>query len=177
VNLRIKKWLIERPVAACMILLLAAQITRAEPLPGQEPTAGQETQGASPTATQQENPAPNSAPATTTQSPEVEAPSSSGTPPPGPQSAPNGDQSVPASGSQASPDQQQNGTAQPVGTAAAPAVKDTGVAGSRVSGAAIAPGKQRRVHTFLISLAVVAAACVAVGTVAALTHSTPSQPR
>jgi hypothetical protein len=79
--------------------------------------------------------------------------------------------------SQPSQDQQQNGATQPVGTAAAPAVKGTGVAGSRVSGAAIAPAKQRRVHTFLIRVAVIAAACVAVGTVVALTHGTPSEPR
>ena len=46
-----------------------------------------------------------------------------------------------------------------------------------MSGAAIAPGKQRRVRTFLISIGVVVAACVAVGTVVALTHATPSQPR
>jgi hypothetical protein len=46
-----------------------------------------------------------------------------------------------------------------------------------VSGAAIAPAKQRRVHTFLIRVAVIAAACVAVGTVVALTHATPSEPR
>src|ERR1700728_2502106 len=98
--MRIKSWLIERPVAACMILLFAAPVTRAEPLPGQEAAAGQETQGAPPTATQQENPAPNSAPnpasGATTQSPEVETPSSSGTPPPGAQPAQSGDQSVPA---------------------------------------------------------------------------------
>jgi hypothetical protein len=190
--MRIKRRLIEKPIAACMVLLLVAPVARAEPSPGQEAAAGQETQATPPTVTQQaasaSDYAPNLASGTTAQSPSVEAPSSSSSPAPSAEVAQNADQTAPASGSQAgSPppsasqsnneDQQQNGAAQPVGTAAAPAVNGTGVAGSRVSGAAIAPAKQRRVRTFLISIAVVVAACVAVGTVVALTHATPSQPR
>ena len=188
--MKIKWRLIEKPIAACMVLLLAAPIARAEPLPGQEAAAGQATQPTPPTVTEQSasNPdsAPNSTPAPTAQSPAVESPSPSSTPAPGAQVAQNEDQTsgknAPANDSQAgssqpNEDQQQNGAAQPVGTAAAPAVKGAGVAGSRVSGAAIAPGKQRRVRTFLISIGVVVAACVAVGTVVALTHATPSQPR
>ena len=183
--MRLKRWLIEKPVAACMVLLLAAPVARAEPLPGQEAATGQETQGSPPTATQPNSStadsAPDSTPATTAQSPGVEAPSSSATPVPGAETAQSSGQNAPASdsqagGSQAGQAQDQSGPAKPVGTAAAPAVNGTGVAGSRVSGAAIAPGKQRRVRTFLISIAVVVAACVAVGTVVALTHATPSQP-
>ena len=194
--MKIKKWLIEKPIAACMVLLLVAPVARAEPLPGQQ-AAGQETQGSTPTATQPDSSAPNPAPdpapnsgpdstsgskpATTAQSPGVETPSSSGTPAPGAEAAQSSDQNAPASDSQARDSQagqaqDQSGPAKPVGTAAAPAVNGTGVAGSRVSGAAIAPGKQRRVRTFLISIGVVVAACVAVGTVVALTHATPSQP-
>ena len=181
-NMRIKTWLIEKPIAGCMVLLLAVPVARAEPLPGQQAAASQETQPTLPAAAQHEASASDSASGTTTQSPAVESPSSNGTPAPGAEAAQNGDQNAPASGSQASSsqpsqDQQQNGAAQPVGTAAAPAANGTGVAGSRVSGAAIAPGKQRRVRTFLISIGVVVAACVAVGTVVALTHATPSQPR
>jgi hypothetical protein len=163
-------------------------------LPGQETATGQETPGSSPTTTQQAASTPDSAPnsgpdsgsGTTAPSPGIESQTSSGAPAPGAEVAQsggqNGGQNAGATGSQASgppasQDQQQNGAAQPVGTAAAPAVKGTGVAGSRVSGAAIAPGKQRRVRTFLISIGVVVAACVAVGAVVALTHATPSQPR
>lgn len=65
---------------------------------------------------------------------------------------------------------------QPVGTAAAPLEKPTGTPGSRPSGAAIAPAKQRRVRAIVISLGVVLAAGVAVGTVAGMSrasHSTP----
>lgn len=170
-----------------MILLLAVPVARAEPLPGQDAAAGQATQGTPRAATQQDSSPSDSAQGTTAQSPGVDVPSPSGTPAPGAEVAQSGEQSEPASDSQASGSQaigsqigqaqDQSGPAKPVGTAAAPAVKGTGVSGSRVSGAAIAPGKQRRVRTFLISVAVVVGACVAVGTVVALTHATPSQPR
>ncbi len=78
---------------------------------------------------------------------------------------------------QQAPEQQQQTTPQqPVGTAAAPYEKPTGVAGSRPAGAAIAPAKQRRVRAIVIRLGIVLAAGAAVGTVVGLsraTHSTP----
>ena len=64
----------------------------------------------------------------------------------------------------------------PVGTAAAPYEPTTGIAASRPAGAAIAPAKQRRVRTFLISLGVIAGAGIAIGSVAALSHGSPSRP-
>jgi hypothetical protein len=64
----------------------------------------------------------------------------------------------------------------PLGTAAAPFEKTEGVAASRPAGAAIAPGKQRRVHTLLIRMSIVIGAGAALGTVAALSHASPSQP-
>lgn len=70
----------------------------------------------------------------------------------------------------------QQSTTTPVGTAAAPSEKPVGVAGSRPAGAVIAPAKQRRVRTILISIGVIVGAGIAVGTVAALSHSSPSQP-
>ena len=79
--------------------------------------------------------------------------------------------------SQPGQDQQQNGAAKPVGTAAAPYEATTGVTASRPAGAAIAPAKQRRVRTILISVGVVVGAGVALGIVAALSHSSPSQPK
>jgi hypothetical protein len=80
-------------------------------------------------------------------------------------------------GAASSSSAQQSSPAKPVGTAAAPALGSTGVAGSRPTGAVIAPAKQRRVRAILISIGVVLGACVAVGAVAALSHSSPSQPR
>ena len=71
---------------------------------------------------------------------------------------------------------QQNGTKKPVGTAAAPYEKTTGVAASRPAGAVIAPAKQRRVRSFLIKIGVVAGAGIAFGAVAALSHASPSRP-
>jgi hypothetical protein len=96
--------------------------------------------------------------------------------------APNADPAqITAQNGQTSPsqpvaDQQQNGVTQPVGTAAAPYGKSTGVAASRPAGAVIAPAKQRRARSFIIKISVVVGACVAIGTVAALSHTSPSQP-
>lgn len=63
-----------------------------------------------------------------------------------------------------------------LGTAAAPYEPTTGIAASRPAGAAIAPAKQRRVRTLLISLGIIAGAGIAVGSVAALSHGSPSRP-
>lgn len=71
---------------------------------------------------------------------------------------------------------QQSGTANPVGTAAAPSEKPVGVAGSEPAGAAIAPARQRRVRRILISIGAIVGAGVAVGTVAALSRSSSSRP-
>src|SRR5579871_5543508 len=93
------------------------------------------------------------------------------------------DSPEPAAQSQAPPAPQQTTPAQsqdnahpPVGTAAAPYERTMGVAASRPAGAAIAPAKQRRVRTILISLGVIAGAGIAVGSVAALSHGSPSRP-
>jgi len=64
----------------------------------------------------------------------------------------------------------------PVGTAAAETTNTTGFAVSRPAGAALAPAKQKRSRTILISVAAVVGAAVAVGTVAALSKGTPSKP-
>lgn len=72
--------------------------------------------------------------------------------------------------------QQQDNSRKPVGTAAAPYERTMGIAASRPAGAAIAPAKQRRVRTILISLGVIAGAGIAVGSVAALSHGSPSHP-
>lgn len=89
--------------------------------------------------------------------------------------SPASDQAQPAN-SQSSSAQTQDNSHRPVGTAAAPYEPVTGVAASRPAGAAIAPAKQRRVRTFLISLGVIAGAGIAVGSVVALSHGSPSRP-
>jgi hypothetical protein len=82
----------------------------------------------------------------------------------------------PAGAPQAAPQQQQNGTTPPVGTAAAPYEKGIGVAASRPAGAVIAPAKQRRTRSILIKVGLIAAAAVAIGTVVALSSGSPSTP-
>ncbi len=70
----------------------------------------------------------------------------------------------------------QNSAAKPVGTAAAPIGKTTGVAASRPAGAVIAPAKQRRARSILIRVGVIVGAAVAIGTVVALSKGSPSRP-
>lgn len=85
-----------------------------------------------------------------------------------------------SSSSQPSPSQQQpqtgNSPQKPVGTAAAESSNGSGVAASQPAGVAIAPAKQHRVRTIVIRVGALAAAGVAVGTVAALSRATPSKP-
>jgi hypothetical protein len=75
-----------------------------------------------------------------------------------------------------SANEQQNSPESPVGTAAAPAETPLGVAASKPAGAAIAPAKQRRSRSLLIHVGIIVGACAAVGTVAALSHASPSKP-
>lgn len=88
---------------------------------------------------------------------------------------------VPQSSSQPQPQNQQSQQPQapqqpPVGTAAAPYEKPTGVPGSRPAGAAIAPAKQRRVRAIVISLGLVLAGAGAIGAVAGMSKASHSQP-
>jgi len=64
----------------------------------------------------------------------------------------------------------------PVGTAAAGVVPANGIAASQPSGVAIAPAKQHRVRTIVVRTGAILAACVAVGSVVALTEGTSSRP-
>ena len=77
---------------------------------------------------------------------------------------------TPQPGQQA-PAQQKQTPQQPVGTAAAPYEKPTGVPGSRPAGAAIAPAKQRRVRAIVIRVGIVLAAGAAIGAVVGLSKA------
>lgn len=87
-----------------------------------------------------------------------------------------GSQSGQSGSSQSGSEPPQNSAPKPVGTAAAPVMKTGGVAASRPAGAVIAPGKQRRARSILIRVGVIVGAAVAVGTVVALSHASPSRP-
>jgi len=80
-----------------------------------------------------------------------------------------------AGASQSAPDPTQSG-AKPVGTAAAPLEKTTGISGSRPAGAVIAPAKQRRARAIFIRVAVVVAAAAAIGAVVGLSKSNNGRP-
>jgi hypothetical protein len=64
----------------------------------------------------------------------------------------------------------------PVGTAAAPYEKASGVSATRPAGAVIAPAKQRRVRQIFIKVGILVGAGAAIAAVAMLSHSSPSTP-
>jgi hypothetical protein len=71
----------------------------------------------------------------------------------------------------------QNSGQIPVGTAVAPEEQLHGVPASTPSGAAIAPGKQKRIHSFSVRVALLVGAAIAVGTVAGASLASSSRPR
>lgn len=89
----------------------------------------------------------------------------------GQSSTPQNQQQAPAS------QQNQQNPNEPVGTAAAPVVTPEGAPASRPAGAAIAPIKQRRTRVFVIRMALIVGAAVAIGTVAGTSLASPSHPR
>lgn len=111
------------------------------------------------------------APAVAAQQPQQNQPAASNSP----QSAkPSTDQN--ASTAQQEQDQLPANPTPAVGTAAAPYEKTTGIAATRPAGAVIAPAKQRRIHSILIKVGIVAGAGAAIAAVALLSRSSPSQP-
>jgi hypothetical protein len=145
----------KRPVACFLVLLMAFPLAETSAAMPQQAVSDQQAQTASSTPTEQQGPAsPN---------PSVESSTPQSSPP---QSSLN----------QSNSDQQQNGVTRPVGTAAAPLEKPTGVTASRPAGAVIAPAKQHRVRAILIRVSIVVGAAVAVGTVVALSRASPSRP-
>jgi hypothetical protein len=75
------------------------------------------------------------------------------------------------------PQQKQEQVQQPLGAATAEGVTTVGGAASRPAGMAIAPDKQKDRRSLLIKLGLIAAAGVAVGTVAALSKGTSAKPK
>jgi len=90
--------------------------------------------------------------------------------------AASGSQGAQSGTPQSAPDQTQNGGAKPVGTAAAPLEKSTGVSASRPAGAVIAPAKQRRARSILIRIGVIVAAAAAIGAVVGLSKTNNGRP-
>lgn len=164
-------WL-RKEMACCLVMSLAVPFADAAPAPPQQAITSQQSPGV-PTAQSQPEYSDSHAgtvDAGTSQS-EVVYPDN-----PEPvrslSDVQSGQSNVPPPGSVQS---QQDGVLKPVGTAAAPYEKTTGVAASRPAGAVIAPAKQHRARSILIRVGVVVGAAAAIGTVLLLSSASPSR--
>ena len=169
--MRISGTWLGRQIAGCLVLLLTAPLAYAIPSPQQQGNLSQQDGGVSSAQAQSQDCVSAAIKPNTEQSQSEALPNSPDTV----RSQAVADNRLP-SGQQPSPNQQQNSTQEPLGTAAAPLVKTTGVAASRPAGAAIAPAKQRRARSILIKVGVLVGASVAVGTVVILSSASPSRP-
>jgi hypothetical protein len=154
-------------MAACLVILLAVPFAEAAPPPRQQSPGSQQPQSV--TVAQNRPEVPESKEA----KPEADTNLAEQVYPDNPNPVPSQAQSQTA---QPDSEQQQSTPPKPVGTAAAPYEKTTGVAASRPAGAVIAPAKQKRARIILIRVALVAGAAVSVGTVVALSKGSPSKP-
>lgn len=159
-----------RLIAACLVMLLAAPLEYAAQ--AQQPQLPQQ-----PAPVTQPTPAQANSTRASVELPEAPAPAPTGAQSSSQDANPASTQEPQLSARDSTPAQQQTDAQNPVGTAAAPVARPTGVAGSRPAGAVIAPGKQRRVHAFLIRMGIVVGAAAAVGTVVALSKGSPSRPQ
>jgi hypothetical protein len=142
-------------VATGLILLLLAPVAQAAP---RQAVPDQQAQTGSATQTQ-----PQTAPATNGNLPQAPA-------------AQNQTNAQKPADQQTAPEPRPGNPSEPVGTAVAPYESPVGAAVSRPTGAAIAPAKQKRRHTFIIRLGLVVGAAVAIGTVVALSKASPNRP-
>lgn len=164
-------WL-RQSIAGSLVLLLTVPLGEAAVMQPQQAVPAQQTEGTSPTPVQPQNSDLPGADPSAGVSPSAAAPGNSD-----PAATQTIDQSQPAETSQQTSEQPQNNTSNPVGTAAAPYEKTTGVPASRPAGAVIAPAKQKRARSILIRVSLLVGAAVAIGTVAALSKASPSRPK
>lgn len=158
------RWL-KRQIAGCLLLLFTAPVAQAIPSPPQDANLSQDREiSSSEPQPQQTN--------TVARQANTE-PSASTALPDSPGTVLSQDRVSREQEPSAHP---QSSAQDPLGTAAAPSVKTTGVAASRPAGAAIAPAKQKRVRSILIKVGVIVGAGAAVGTVVALSSASPSRP-
>jgi hypothetical protein len=168
----ISRFWFERQVAAIVVLILLAPFAQAGVPPAAQTLSFQQSQSSPPSA----NPPLDSnnqagTPGVETHKVEAVYPES---PVPAQLQATNWNGQNPASQSNTQADRSSD--QKPVGTAAAPLEKATGVTASRPAGAVIAPAKQRRARSILIRVGVVVGAAVAVGTVVGLSRGSSSRP-
>jgi hypothetical protein len=153
------------------VMLLVIPITEAAEASPRQAPGGQQQSVSSAQNQPKDSDSRAGSPGADTSGPEATYPDS-----PAPGRSQTADQNGQSGISQSQADQPQNASHKPVGTAAAPYEKTTGVAASRPAGAVIAPAKQRRARSILIRVGVIVGAAVAVGTVVALSKASPSRP-
>jgi hypothetical protein len=180
--MRISEILLRPHIAVCLVLLLAVPLAEgASVLQPVAPTDQQAEDSSYAMPEASHSPAmasSNTAQAANAPTAANQTPSSGGT------AAPLPAQQLPAQQGNTNPslatrpasEPQQTPSSEPVGTAAAPYQKTTGIAASRPAGAVIAPAKQKRARSFLIRVALLAGAAIALGTVAGISAATPSRP-
>jgi hypothetical protein len=174
-------------IALCLLLCNAPQYLAAQSAPAAPPRTQsaqeQNTQGTNSTTAQNPpgaNPQSGStrydpAQAPLTPVPSARPPETSAVPPDAPSEVQRTQQAQSTESTpQAKPAQPER--VNPLGTAAAQQGATRGGVASRPAGEAIAPAKQRQVHSLLIKLGLVAAGAAAVGTVVGLTRGTSSVP-
>ncbi len=168
---------LQRETACALVFLLATPLAGAAaikpasaPLPENIlPAMSQNTSQQTPT---QQSPAQQTTPSPQTGASQAPLPQPAiVTNPPAQTNAPQG--ASPAGQTQAA--EPQHTVSPPVGTAAAPVVPANGVPASRPAGAAIAPAKQNRKHSFAIRVGLLVGAAVAIGAVTAATLSSPGR--
>ena len=168
-----------RHLALCLAILVSVQMSEAAVLPLQQEPAQQQPAPQQPAAQQQ--PAPQQPPSQqppaqqpaaqqpAQQQPAAQQPDAAGQAEPDPGFA--------SRSQDRSPNVEQRDAQNPVGTAAAPVTRSTGVAGSRPAGAAIAPAKQKRAKAIFIRVGLIVAGAAAAGAVYGLTKGSPSHPQ
>jgi cytoskeletal protein RodZ len=159
---RFVRWILVAWLSTTMMLF-------AEPWP-QDP---QEPAQTPPSQVPEDAQKPQRATASPNKSDSANAPGSAELPD-APSSAQQNPQAPPAQ--QTPPAQTQSGGSVPSGAAAAKAAPAKGAPASRPVGAAIAPAKQRERRSLLIKVGLLAGACVAVGSVVALSKASPGKP-
>ena len=161
-----------KPIAGVLVVILTAPLADAAVALPQQASGGQLPQCAPYCQDRsQDSNKPGEKPGADKSKAEADYPDS-----PIPIPAPTSDRGGEPTASQSAAEAQQSGDQKPVGIAAAPYEKTTGVAASRPAGAVIAPAKQRRARSILIRIGVVAGAAVAVGTVIGLSRGSSGRP-
>ena len=163
---------LERLIALGLVMSLVVPIGAAAtiPPPQQKPQVDLSKIASEPPSQAAKQESPAALPVTS-------LPDAPGTASPSPAGQQTADPTQQTSTSQSAQPGRQNSAQPPVGTAAAPYEKPDGVPASRPAGAAIAPAKQRRIHTFAIRAALLVGAGVAIGVVAAASLGSPSRPQ